>query len=415
MKKTLYTVIIMFFAFQMNAQSNFKPATVTFNNQETASGFIDCKEWDLNPKSINFKKEKDVQPLTTREISGFTIEHGETFERTVINNKYSGRLNNDASLLVGKPPKIVTDTVFLRLVSSGKLLNLYQWENISTLKFYVRNNSTNEITELIFDQYWDPENTNRKVTTRKYVGQFAIFANDPMVKNKDKVMAMTEGLKYIADDLTALLDVINGGKQVKEKKFAFRPYAGLAIQGSTVSYSGAYALPAPNMSILPAVNIGLDLYPNYLVRKYKIRFNAGFSAATYESSSHSVTGAHESYDYHHEISQYTISLSPQIIVNFYNTKKLKINAGTGFMVNYSFYPTNKYSVTKDFYSIINTSDLDYSLRDLGFTIPVRAGIVLNNKIDIFAQYCPSFISPMSDRLGYQMKTSNIQLGANICF
>jgi hypothetical protein len=263
---------------------------------------------------------------------------------------------------------------------------------------------------LIFDQYLDPDNAGSKVTTRKYVGQFAIFANDPMVKNKSKVMDMTAGLKYIVDDLTEILDVLNGGSIKKKSNTALKPYAGLAVQGSTISYSGDFALENTKMSILPAINLGLDLYPNSLIRKYKIRFNVGFSAAKYETKKQESTN-----NYRHEFNQYTISFSPQAILNFYNSKKLKVNAGVGLMLNYSFYPTNKYTITSNFYGIENTHNFNYELSSFWFTLPIRAGVTLNDKIDLFAQYCPSFMSSMSDRLGYSMKTSNIQLGVNFCF
>ncbi len=87
-------------------------------------------------------------------------------------------------------------------------------------------------------------------------------------------------------------------------------------------------------------------------------------------------------------SQFTISATPEIIYNIYNTDKLKVFAGAGFSFNYAFY--NNYKTVTNF-SNISTSTLVQNkypdlLNTFVSTSPLKAGILLNTKIEVYGAY-----------------------------
>jgi len=422
MKKAFITLTVTLMTLGVYAQHHFKSATLVYRNGSTMHGLIDYGDWDTNPGSVLFQTDDDPSKagtrelLTPRELSAFSIDDIETFEAATITNKYTGDLKLDAPLTLGHPETIQTDTVFLRQLCIGSFINLYVWEDNYITKYFIRNNATGEFSELIIDMYLNPANNGSKVITRKYMGQFSMLAQDPLAHNSAKVTTLlNRGIPYTESSFMKLTDLLNNRQKKPDARIGVSPYAGVALQGSWVSYTGNIGyFGTSKISLSPAVNAGLDVYHNRHVKGLRIRFNAGFSAGSYTASKDSSISVHERNVYNYKLAQYIFSFSTQLLLNIYNTPALRINLGAGAGINYSFYSSNNLRIDRTFYGIEGENENSYALRSIWVNAPVRAGVTLAGKFDIFAQYniC---ISPLTNAVYRSIRCSGFQLGVNYCF
>jgi hypothetical protein len=108
------------------AQSNYKPGYVVTLKGDTLRGFIDYREWNTNPTSINFKAAiADIKSrtFTPEDVSFFDINGMETYRR------YAGPISMDATdkdhLSASLDTSFRQETVFFRVLQKGNNLALY--------------------------------------------------------------------------------------------------------------------------------------------------------------------------------------------------------------------------------------------------------------------------------------------------
>ncbi len=132
---------LLFFALLLpltsNAQSNYKPGYAVTLKGDTLRGYIDNKDWDINPASINFKTsstDNHTQKFTVSSISFFTVENM-SFE------KYAGPVSTDITdinrIANGRDTSYRIDTVFLRILQKGKNVALYSYSDDIKTRFYI--------------------------------------------------------------------------------------------------------------------------------------------------------------------------------------------------------------------------------------------------------------------------------------
>src|SRR5689334_16185743 len=76
------------------AQSNYKPGYVVNTKGDTLRGYINYREWGVNPDAIEFKSslsDKDSKTFTPSDISCFNITGLDAYQH------YSGLLSMDAT------------------------------------------------------------------------------------------------------------------------------------------------------------------------------------------------------------------------------------------------------------------------------------------------------------------------------
>src|SRR5437879_3606317 len=80
--RSFYTLLIFLLPASIFAQSNYLPGYVLQNNGDTLKGYINYREWDQCPTSIDFKHnpgDKDISKFTPRDSKGFEVSGFETY------------------------------------------------------------------------------------------------------------------------------------------------------------------------------------------------------------------------------------------------------------------------------------------------------------------------------------------------
>ncbi len=160
---------------------------------------------------------------------------------------------------------------------------------------------------------------------------------------------------------------------------------------------------------MPKITAGFDLFVNPYVRKQILRLDLSFASAGNKVSKPAGTdGGYIS----HNFNQYTFACCPQIIYNIYNSSKLRVNAGAGFSANYSLYRNSVYEQKYTLPGGKFDYEMPVDMETFWFSIPVRAGATLSDRLDVYAQYAV-LSSPVAIRTAYSVKVTNWQIGANI--
>jgi len=142
---------------------------------------------------------------------------------------------------------------------------------------------------------------------------------------------------------------------------------------STIYNYGAYN----SNAIAPKINIGVDVFINPNVQQFIFRSELSFSYSNglFNRTVQTITGSEVTYNY--KFTQYTTSLTPQFLFNFYNTDKLKFYIDGGITLNLSSYGYNNAAE-------VNESGLE--LQAFWAYFPFQAGVVFNKKTEIYFTY-----------------------------
>src|ERR1700712_5017910 len=80
--KFLFPLIAILLPFTIFAQSNYRPGYVIQSNGDTLKGYINYREWDQSPKSIEFKNntaDKQAKEFTSQTARKIQINGLETY------------------------------------------------------------------------------------------------------------------------------------------------------------------------------------------------------------------------------------------------------------------------------------------------------------------------------------------------
>jgi hypothetical protein len=374
------------------AQSNYKAGYVVNTQGDTVKGFIDVKEWDFNPETINFKptvSDDHVTKLGPGDIS--------YFEATgfVAYKSYSGRITNDSTdpdKLVGDDAVIDTSTrfatVFLKVLEGriGNKVALYSFKDENKMRYFIGASPDFTMQELIFRM----SKTNAENTFRKQLSAAALKFNE-LDDNTITRIARTE---YNDDDILSVVNKINhiSADTYKIKHYTGSPYnfsigMGVNINNTSPSSVGAFygAGGRASTSYKPAVFAGINLFPNPATRRLQFRVELSASQSSYkslyDSKYYPYVPTEASYD------KLAFSISPIIIYNFYNSDKLRIFSGAGIsFTHYSF--SNSYLGAQN----RNSPELDitatnhYYFNTTDNTFLLRLGVQFGKHFAVFGDY-----------------------------
>lgn len=214
--KTVQKLLPIFFlipAFSI-AQNNFQPGTVVKLNGDTLHGFINYGTWENNPKKISFRKDSAsaTVKLTPKEIKYFNVSVGYLSEY----QRYAGTISTNNTeinhLLNVRDTSAIIDTVFLKIVQSGKNMILYSFADNLKTRFFIARKPGTQPEELIYRIYYngDVENgynrTSYENTYQKQLYQVATELNlmTGDLKNDIEKSSCNEG------DLIKIAGKING-------------------------------------------------------------------------------------------------------------------------------------------------------------------------------------------------------------
>ena len=401
--KLLYIFLFIILPSAIFAQSNYHEGYVLKTNGDTLKGYIDYREWEQSPKSIDFKTNKDDKQILSfdpQTIKGFQITGLENYV------SYTGIISMNRTsfpdLPVGSDTSKTQATVFLKQVATGSHITLFYHNDLRKSRFFIAEGNEKPV-ELKYYQYYTDE---RDVTEKTiYKGQLIFYINK--FNNGDtKLMNKAERTHYSESDLESLVDDINGSVtgRVKNNNSAtytkrnFRMFVGAGANFTKTRYinsqfveiiatpvggnqvdltSRNYRIQSIGETLAPEFNFGFDMFVNPNVQRLIFRAELSLSYVSAKLS-YPESGQTVPINGTYTFNQYTATITPQLIFNAYNKDNFKIyiDAGVGF--NFSAYSNNK--VTTPQTNV--TTNRPYDLEPYYASLPIQAGIVLNKKIDI---------------------------------
>lgn len=415
--KNLYQLLLIAILCPLfsKAQSNFKPGYVVTLNGDTIRGSIDYKEWNENPRYIKFKagNSNQVDQYSGANAGSFSINGYEHYKRFIL--PVSQDWVDVSKLSFDKEIPTITDTVFLRSVSSGKNVTLYSYTDRIKERFFIAENNA-QPTELAYHLYTDA--ANKIITAYTYKKQLQMVAATFSPGNV-KLSEAIQLSNYKLSDLKKVVSDINGSQEnakvpVSDRNGA-RFFAGIGAANSVVNFKGDHPLtPAGNSSsILPKINAGVDVYLNKNVGRWLFRVDLSFTANK-ASFNYNETNVVSSHTYKLKFDQYIASLNPQIVYNLYNTNKFKFYLDAGLAINGNICNSKQNSVDFNSGSAVTSSTMTFPKPSGAFyNVTTKAGAVFNNKFEIYAGYNPS--TAMTDYTGYSMNLTSYQAGINFLF
>lgn len=389
MKKQYFVLLLLAPLFTI-AQSNYKPGYIIDFKGDTAKGFIDYKEWDQNPKNIKFKANftnSDTKKLNITDIKAFSVTGFEYYERYVV--RTSMDYVDIPHVTTGIDTTTKMDTVFLRVLQKGKNVTLYSYTDHIKARFYIKDNSSVVPEELIYRVYRNPENLGTLITKNNYVGQLTILVHN-LGLDSAKVANLIVQQNYTESDMVSIVSKINGGNSEKTNEtkslYSIKFHAGLAINASSLHYSGGseLAINANTSSyVFPKAVIGLDAYS--VAGRFIYRIEAAITMSKYQATAISPQTS-ATYYYTENLKMVTTTFTPQLLYNLYNTNAFKFYLGVGSSFNFSSYPTAETIRSNNFGTQATVLTNDPDLIKLWLSFPVKAGIVLNKRIEIYTSY-----------------------------
>jgi len=400
--------------FLATAQSNFRKGYILNNSNDTLKGYVNYRERSANPVSIQFREQPQdkTQVFDVKNCAGYGIDGLEYLERYTVNISNGRVMVSDLSL--GLDSTFRTESVFLKLLTGGKNVALYSYQDQLKTRFYIKEKESAVPAELIYQVYLDIEHPSSIIKEKKFAGQLM----DIIKKYQEATPALYKrlrALQYSESDLLSVVNLINDQHAEKSKYQKVRLFAGAGFNVSKVNYSGEKELASPNaknkVSYSPLISAGMDIFANPAIGKliYRVELSAVKSktdiSVNTEVPASAVLG--------HSFEQYIFSVTPQLIYNLYNTKPLKIFVGAGFGANFSSYSNNVSTRYNSLRQELNVTEGEISLEGFHMSFPFRAGAVVNKKIEISAVYIPR--SSLTNYAFFDIGIQRFTIGINYLF
>ncbi|WDF75379.1 hypothetical protein PQ469_15925 [Mucilaginibacter sp. KACC 22773] len=388
------------------AQSNYKPGYVVTLKGDTLRGFINIKEWAVNPRKVSFKTSTNDTPprdLGVSDITSFAATNSEAYQR------YIGLLNVDptkiSSLSNGRNTDTKTDSVFLKIIQKGANITLFEYADDLKNHYFVSGSGDAQPTELVYRVY---KNDGKTINEDAYKQQLFLLSEKYNGSNNTKTII--EKADYNADDLIEIARFINKTNTKQDatltdgsKSTQFFASAGVNFGNITSGIDAFKEFDSKSASsIFPRIAVGINVLANPSTGKLIFRAQLAYTSNKFKGNQ---TGGST-----YSLTQNNISLIPQILYNFYNTNGFKFYAAAGAAFNISAYGGNKYTYSGAGKTTVTDG---YLLQSNWISYPINIGAVIGKKFDITAGYIPNAIFT-KDNTNY-MQVSAVQIALNYYF
>ncbi|MGZ3891150.1 MAG: hypothetical protein ACXVI9_11655 [Mucilaginibacter sp.] len=403
MKLTLFTfAAALLLPFFSSAQSNYKPGYVVDIKGDTLKGTIDYREWDQNLRQVSFKTNAGaVAVYTPQNARAFAVTGLEYYETHTIRvsqdevdlNKLSQQLDTNSR----------TGTYFLHVLTKGKSLILYSYEDALKLRFYLLRSGNIVPEELEYHAYYNSDVSSTIQYINRYRVQLQFAAQQAGVSN-GQIESLIQNARYDNGDLVSIVSKINGGSNLainSKSVFGVRWFAGAAVMNNTLKTEDNIEAP-PSHVVLPKISVGIDFLPNKSVQQLVFRGELSFNAGNYSFAN---STAYPPFSGHFK--QYTISVVPQFLFNFYNADKVKVFIDGGLSFNIS-----QYSDYATVYPAIVLNGYP-PLAKAWVSIPLKIGVTLNKKVEIYGGYTP--LTNLTTVTDFPVTLTTYQAGINFLF
>jgi hypothetical protein len=409
------------------AQSNYKPGYIVTLKGDTVRGFVNYKEWNANPNSIDFKTANAVngKKYLPAEIHYFSIDGQESYRQ------YTGPVSMDYTdpghISNSRDTSFKVETVFLKVIQKGSKLALYSFADNIKLRFFIAESPKYNLVELgyrLYSNFDSDAANNQKGTTvneNTYMRQLFALSNKYQVQSDD-FQWQIEHSEYNKGDLLKIVSKINHiskadyekSNTVKGPKSNFFVGAAVNIDNMSAPASSAYVQGGGtgHTSYKPAVFFGINFFANPSTRQ--LQFRLELSAAQSQFKSLYALKVSPYVPFKASFDKLTFTFAPQIIYNFYNAENLKIYGGAGIALCY-FNFSNPYLGSQE--QPNSATDIEqnnpYYFNKIDDTFILKAGVQIHESWGIFAQYMTSVLDTKGGYFG--MNSTVEQVGINYFF
>ncbi|HEY4322620.1 MAG TPA: hypothetical protein VGN20_01505 [Mucilaginibacter sp.] len=384
--KVLCLFLITFFPAVIFAQSNYHAGYIVRTNGDTLKGYINYREWERSPRSIEFKVNKDDKQqfqFTPSTIKTFQITGLETYR------SYTGVVSMNKTNFRDVPEGLdttkKTDTIFLRQLATGKHLTLYRNEDDIKTRFFTATTNGSPV-ELRYYEYYNQY--NQIANSAVYKGQLLIYINE-FTPGNNKLIEMANNANYSEIDLEPFANEINNNGVTAKKKSSGRLFFGFAINKTITEVDNVNYIRTvkDNTTIAPRVSMGIDVFNNPNVQQLAFRIELSFTYVNPEFK-YPITVSGTQTNQVYSFTQYTAFMVPQILFNVYNKDNFKVYLDAGVAFNFSAYTGGNFTSQSSDPDVVKAYSIQniYKLQPLWTSFPFQAGVTLNKKIEICFTY-----------------------------
>jgi hypothetical protein len=377
-----------FISLSATAQTNYQKAILVLNNGDRITGWVDYRNWKVNPEKISYKKDSLSSEFTSygeSDLQYFEVIGQDAYQRAIVSKDM--RPVKEHELPDGTQEMNVTDTAFLRVLVKSDGLNLFELVD-SKNHFFIQSDG-GSFQELLYKVY---KIGNYQFIKREiYKDQLKGLVNNR--ENRELLASKIHRINYNETDLRRIVLTIKNGVESKEystdpKKRRVQLFAAAGATFSNIKFKGSNTdLKYVDFkgSFQPSIAVGIDVFSNRDLQSCVLRFEIAYYTATYKGEGYrewNAAGFKEDVTYN--IKQTTIAPALSLVYNFFNGTGTKIYGGVGATYNISAYPTNNY-ITYNSLSDFTKEQNDYLHYEKAWISgALRAGVILNSKIEITA-------------------------------
>lgn len=415
MKQLYILIAALALATPSFSQTNYKAANLITLKGDTIQGFVDYREWNINPENINFKKSltvKDQQKITPADVLAIIIPGSESYQTyvgPVTTNDISGNYMSNV-----RDTSFRIDNIFLKVLQKGKNVTLYSYEDRIKKRYFISEGvePPKELTYRIYSTSEGQQTTTVYESTYKKQLSSVAGKHDLL---EPALNVQIQRSDYDYANILAVVSKINGMKIAKEDNqntSANYFYGGLGVNATHFTTGGEYkkAGGKPYTSIMPRITAGVNLFANSNTQKIAFRIEFSIGADKYESNYTNKVSPYNDIVFH--FTQISYALSPQIVYNVYNQSKLKLYMAVGFQTSYAQY-VNKAFKEKDGSDYTDLLAPRFVFNNLFNSAVFKIGATINKKIDIYADYLT--VNEVNKDSYFLISSSGFQAGINYSF
>lgn len=385
--KRIALICLLGLCLQATAQKNYQSGQVVLTNGDTLKGWIDYRNWHVNPTSIRFKQDSltdNTRQFTITDISFFQVA-GDKYLKAIITKDMLpvdiGHLEPDTA------ENLQTDTAFLRVLVEGPVLNLYEVYDFKP-HYYIQD-STKSYRELTYRCTWDEVPTRMKISTYFRDELMAYLIHRPQYDTK--LAHRINNISYTDKEIGKVVAALNGVTVQSvpyianngKKSLSF--YAGAGAVYSTMKFSGGDAYLNGmdfGWNTGPAIMAGIELSSERNFRELSFRFEFAYSSIGYKADNLVTKSGAGTDTVHYEVKQRNFTPSLTVLYHLVRKEKFRFYLGAQFGVNISSYPTNDFTARHQFTPYPSHSSNYLSFNKVWPAINFKTGAIINRRWDI---------------------------------
>ncbi|WP_461789821.1 hypothetical protein [Pedobacter sp.] len=401
-----FCLISPIFAF---SQYNFFKGYIVTNAGDTSVGYVYGRESVTNPKRVRFKEslQAETRQLEIEDCKAFGIYKKENFERHFV--KISQSTLDLSNLPLGVDTASTNESVFLKVLQSGKNVTIYQYADDLKSRFYIKDKDMDVPMELVKQVYLNPDAPSNIIENNRYRSTLGAFFNK--YKVSESKMILLKDLLYDESGMINMGYLIND----EQKKKSTDPVSSLYVSAGAnildTKYRGYSDFADPSttskIAVSPYLGVGFDVYTNPAYGKTLLRAELGFFYNENEFV-RNIGSVYKSIK--HSFKQYNFILSAHLIHNVYNTSAFKAYLGAGFSIRHV---QSKNNIIEREYSYDSRQVEGPKLEKMVFGFPVKAGMMFYKRVEFAAAY--QFPSPITNYSEFGIWSRIYSLSVNYHF